>query len=433
MRTAVNRTALWSAACAAVLLALPAPAAAQDARAAGEGRWVPSFAVTGGATFQKQDSLVASECANGGPGDVVVGFAPCIFPPVDPPGSSYDPPDPPYDGSYPYNLPTDPGPDNFPVFPPPFYPPPGPVYIPPGGDTSFTQPFARASLRPLTTGTMDWAISPYVGADLQLMTPAIGPIPGRPRLFVRGEMQFLFPPARDIAKEGDPSSISLPGEITEYQNVAAITLNGQGSRTTSEFQMLVWGAGAGIAFPFQFRGRWLWVKPSVGWTRFAIDVDGLVVAGLKDDRLPDPGDPRCDPRFCPNPYPFIDDADLFGANLREVTLSGDESRTFDGVGPGLEVEMDVGHYGPIGISLFAGGSAYRVFGDRSIHFSDSVEFPDPVQPTWDGPYWSPPPEGADNPEPLSLPADTYTARWSHEVDPWLFRAMVGVRFSWLGN
>src|SRR5262245_26717147 len=41
-------------------------------------------------------------------------------------------------------------------------------------------------LRPSDSDS-DWAVSPYVGGALQLMTPTL-PLPGRPRFFVSGEI-----------------------------------------------------------------------------------------------------------------------------------------------------------------------------------------------------------------------------------------------------
>jgi hypothetical protein len=367
VRRVVKLTAAWSAACA-VLVALPAP----DSRADQEGRWVPSLALSGGATIQPQDSSVESSCELGGPGDSDLGIVPCDF-------------------------------------------------------LVGTGP---AALRPYESET-DWAVSPFVGANLQLMTPAIQVIPGRPRFFLLGEIQLLFPPTRDIAKEGDPSSVRLPDTRTELQATPALTLNGVGSSTTSEIQTLSWGAGVGVAFPFGFRGRRLWLKPSAAWTRYEIDVEGVVVAGLKDDPVPGtyprselgPPDPLIQPT---TDWPF------WGSQVREVNLSGSGSKTYDGIGPGLELEMIAGRFGQIGVSLFVNANAYRILGDREVAFSAR----DDTLPAL--PYvWAPsdpgPPRVSEIPgNPNGLPADTYTASWSFEVDPWLFRAGVGVRFHWFG-
>ena len=71
--------------------------------------------------------------------------------------------------------------------------------------------------------------------------------------------------------------------------------------------------------------------------------------------------------------------------------------------------MDTGRFGPLGTSLFLGGRAYHVLGDRSIAFGTSQDYDD------------------------VLGMDTATASFEVEVDPWLYRAHVGIRFFWLGS
>ena len=91
--------------------------------------------------------------------------------------------------------------------------------------------------------------------------------------------------------------------------------------------------------------------------------------------------------------------------------------------------MDAGRFGPIGASLFVGGAAYRLLGDRTIKFSatsgivaagNRSEQLKPSGQPWPRLFGR------------RLPEDTYTADWSFEADPWLFRVGVGLRFSWLG-
>jgi hypothetical protein len=236
----------------------------------------------------------------------------------------------------------------------------------------------------------DLAVSPYVGANLQLMTPAIPAIPGRPRVFATGEILPTFASSRNIANEGNASSFGFPPELGQFPDVA---ITGQGSVTTAEVQTLAFGAAIGIAFPFEVRGRQLRLKPSAGWIRYEVDVEGSVLSAICDG-----GGSRC--RTDATPPGFA----------RLIELQGSDSQWFDGIGPGLEIEMDVYRLGSFGVSLFLDGHAYRVLGDRTVDFSDSVTFTDPLG----GP-------------------DTYVADWSFEVDPWIYRAGLGIRIHWLGN
>ena len=91
--------------------------------------------------------------------------------------------------------------------------------------------------------------------------------------------------------------------------------------------------------------------------------------------------------------------------------------------------MEAARWGSVGISLYIDGHAYRVLGDRKVTVSNSVVYDQAV-----GGYLVPLSVqnygGTTRPP---IPADTYSVRWSFEVDPWMYRAGAGLRFSWLGN
>ena len=72
------------------------------------------------------------------------------------------------------------------------------------------------------------------------------------------------------------------------------------------------------------------------------------------------------------------------------------------------VEVDTGRFGPIGSALFLGARAYAVLGERTISFGTTQTFSD------------------------ALGNDVETANFEVTVDPWLYRAHVGIRFQWLG-
>ena len=79
-------------------------------------------------------------------------------------------------------------------------------------------------------------------------------------------------------------------------------------------------------------------------------------------------------------------------------------------GPGLELEMETDRFGPVGTTLFLDFFAYKVLGDRTVVLADTATYTDALG----GP-------------------DEYAARWSATVDPWIFRAGLGMRFQWLGS
>ena len=353
-------------------------------------RWIPHFAISTGAKVQPMDASVVSQCANGRPTEEVQ-FGTPMQPRFEDRQACADP-----------------------------------------AGVLDTLPVTEliGNLRPTDEDETD-AVTPFVGYTLGLSTPRLGSQPWAPRVFLSGEAITFFGPERDVAKEGSPSVLGLAeGEASNAAGSSAASLFGVGSRTSAEVQTLGWGARLGLAFPFEFRGRRLWLKPAFGWINFEIDVEGEVVAGLKDD-----------------PFP----ADGFGPGIREVTLSGSSSDRFDGIGPSIELEMEAGRFGPIGVSVFANISAFHILGNRSIEFSSSLDCPafDPGNPTGGcaANILEPvdlnnldvltPVLDADfrygNDVPLEDTADTYSADWSFEVDDWGYRGGLGIRFHWLGR
>jgi hypothetical protein len=90
-------------------------------------------------------------------------------------------------------------------------------------------------------------------------------------------------------------------------------------------------------------------------------------------------------------------------------MNAEKTETFDGIGPALDIEMDTGRFGPIGSSLFAGVRVYNILGNRDVEIASPVlSFNDPVG------------------------NDQTRARFTFEVDPWVYRVGVGIRFQWLG-
>ncbi len=254
----------------------------------------------------------------------------------------------------------------------------------------------------------DLGVSPFVGGALELMAPAL-PIPTRPRPFASAEILSSFAADRDLALDGDPGCVRGPepsapcardedgSRRVAFGEDAA---NGQGTKTTGQVETVAFGANLGVAFPLELRGRQLRIKPSVGWINYGVESKGLVV------------DAECDPAT------RCTDTRAQPGFLRETVLTTSGSKRFNGIGPGLDVEMDTGRYGPLGVSLFMGGRAYAVVGDRKLRLDTSEMFTDSISDP-----------GSDPP----VLTDTASGRFEVEVDPWVFRAHVGIRFHWLGD
>ncbi|MGH7337292.1 MAG: hypothetical protein ACREI7_06935, partial [Myxococcota bacterium] len=260
-----------------------------------------------------------------------------------------------------------------------------------------TIPAAGSVLR---TGAFDdeLAVTPYVGGNLALMTPGLARL-GRPRLFAGIELPYQFGIDRNVAQRQRPTGLAEPENPNVTESLDEGALLGAGSRTRSEVHGLAFGASAGVAFGFEAFGRQFRVKPSAGWLRTRIGVRGRVEHGIC---RAEGGIQLCD-------VDGIQPAGAF-AFTRIVTLKAHDSIWLDGIGPGLDLEMDTGRFGPYSVSLFVGGGGYYLIGDRSLAFHAV---------------------GTAGPDAVGDPVD-YHADFTFRANPWLYRGGVGVRLSWVG-
>jgi hypothetical protein len=225
----------------------------------------------------------------------------------------------------------------------------------------------------------DLMVGPFVGATAELMTPGLGMVPGRPRFFLHGDVAGYFGPERDVAREGAPDEMVDPEEPL----FAEVAIPGQGSKTSVEVKPLVLSAGAGIAFTLEAWDRRLRIKPSFEYLQEKVEVTGVVNRAV-----------RLDPGSNLPPVP---------ATFRFIVIEGGDEKTYHGIGPGLEVEVDAARAGPFMLTLFVSGQAYKMLGDLEVAFTGS--FTDEI--------------------------GTETAAWVFEKDPWSYRGGLGLRFRWL--
>jgi hypothetical protein len=200
---------------------------------------------------------------------------------------------------------------------------------------------------------------------------------------------------RKPAREGEPGTIESPVP-KEFQDVAPFGEDvaiGQGSEITATMSNVMYGAYAGIAFPLEFNERPIRIKASVAWIRYEVDIEGLVVDAscLASGRITE-----CNPNL--------------GGFLRETRLTSNSTESFNGIGPGIDLEMDTGRMGPLGTSIFMGARLYRILGDRKVELNAGpVSFNDPIG------------------------QDSAAARFNFEVDEWMYRFGIGFRVQWLGS
>ena len=272
---------------------------------------------------------------------------------------------------------------------------PNPRRPPPNFIERVTTQLINTPIRPSAAGD-DLMMTPFVGGTLELMTPGLQMLPGRPRLFVHGDSAAAFGIERHIARERSPGSLPPGDPLVLEPNFVEDGVSGIGSETTAEVQPLTVSAGAGIAFSFDLFGRRLRIKPSAEYLREEVDFTGSVVSA----QLTDTGIQAFPPDI-PLPRPSV---------FMPITIRGDDSKVFQGVGAGLELEMDTVRAGPFMMSLFAGAQGVKLMGDREVEFSSTVQLRNTAL----------------RPNPQNV-----SASWSFEKEPWSYSGGVGLRFRWL--
>ena len=226
-------------------------------------------------------------------------------------------------------------------------------------------------LRPPASGS-NLLFAPVAYASLELMTPGLLyvpfvtdiAIPGRPRLFVHGDVAASFSQKYDLAKEGKvgefvpPSGIPIPKENE---------ILGQGSRGQAYVDTLVWSAGGGLALTFDVFDRRIRIKPSVEWIREKVVVIGDLRRLVKQtNSLP------------PNKLD----------GFRKIILAGHNTKTLNGIGPGLEIEVDSKRAGPFVVSTFMGARAHRMFGNMDIDVKATNQYDETFEVRYKNSRWA---------------------------------------------
>jgi hypothetical protein len=276
-----------------------------------------------------------------------------------------------------------------------------------GRDDPPTRSLTPTAMRESNDGE-EFGLWPGVGIDVQLMTPRIPKIDILPfdigiRGFVSGEVMAVFSPSRATANEGNPGELLFPELAPSLDSYPGPAIGGVGTELRSEQDTFEFAAAVGISIPINVLNRTVRIKPSFGWLHYKLKLSGTLVHAIKDDvngNKPAPGQPNGN----------------FGSNTREIDLRKNVTKSINAIGTGVEIELESGKFGPIGAAVFGSIHGYKVLGDRKFKFASSQTFEDGTGAGGDG-----------------LFEDTYRANWEHEIDPWIYRMKVGLRFHYVGD
>jgi hypothetical protein len=224
-----------------------------------------------------------------------------------------------------------------------------------------------------------------VGASLELMTPSLlGDALLRPRLFAHGDVAAAFAYERNLAGVEGPGEFALPTGLIvtgppDNFNMEELSVRGQGSRTRMQVRRFVYSGGAGLAFSFDVLERRVRIKPSFEYFREEMDFIGIANRAVKLIR----------PTGSTDLHAF-----------RFISLSATERKSYDGIGPGIELEVDAARLGPFVSSVFVMGRGYHLLGNLDVSMTATNQFGE-------------------------------TASWTAELDRWAWRSGVGIRFRWI--
>ena len=248
-------------------------------------------------------------------------------------------------------------------------------------------------------------LTPVMGLSAEVMSPGLQALPGRPRLFAHGDVDAAFSFDRNVAKQAVPTSPRLDANIDPTTETAEESnWLGTGARTSGQVKTFMYSGGLGVAFTLDALERRLRIKPSVEYMHQDIKVSGqyLKVFRVDSGLIPglNPGGPGGSiTTFMPSVF------------LDPIQLQPSTTQGFHGVGPGLELEMDAARAGPVILSLFMTGSAYRMLGDLDVHTTGTQVIP--ATP------------------PYTTTDQTVSAEFDYSIHAWAYRGGAGMRFRWL--
>lgn len=224
----------------------------------------------------------------------------------------------------------------------------------------------------------------FVGGALQLATPVIADPGPQVRLFGRFGAATSFDGRFGATNEGAPGPLIIPpnGGTTGTEPFLN-AISGQGSSTQARSEPLILSASFGADLSFEVMGKKLHVKPSLEWIWQEDQVVGLLGFAESTNVPPD------DPNRCP---------------CRTGFIRAESIEDFQGIGPGLELEVEGSRVGPGLLTAYIGAKAYYAL-DTEVILNATARL-------------------SDDSRDLSL-------RAVYERDPWDYVVGFGFRLYWL--
>jgi len=222
-----------------------------------------------------------------------------------------------------------------------------------------------------------WAL----GGTLDLATPVLLDAPTRPRLFAHVDLAYSYDVEDPVATRGDPG-----GEpFLPFGSTTPIALENIGATVRAEGKPLTFTAGIGTVHSFEWLERGFRFRPTLEWMYHRDTVRTAFGTGEQGP----------------------------GANCTTCRVLFIESQTekgFHSLGPGVELEADVGRLGDFLVGFYGAFRAYYLVGDRKANLRASG--------SWELLDGSPAPR----------PDSTFVTEYERE--PWHYRFGAGFRVLW---
>jgi len=223
-----------------------------------------------------------------------------------------------------------------------------------------------------------------VGVTADLATPVLFDLPGRPRAFVRADVGYTADVQDPVVTNGDPGAPPFEPDVT-FPSVEGI--ENVGSVVHAEAKPLLLSGGVGGVFHFEAFDRGFRLRPSLEWM-YRRDTMRTVMGGGETESTT--GN-LCTP-------------------CRTVFIKSQTEKGFHGLGPGVELEADVGRMRDLQIGFYGFLRAYYMVGDRKANLASRGQW-----------------QRSDG-QPTSR-VDTIF-RTQYEREPWDYRFGVGIRVLW---
>lgn len=240
------------------------------------------------------------------------------------------------------------------------------------------------------------------GSSAQLSTPRLALIPGRPRFFARADVYFSADDKESLASEGVPENPLVRfGDGYNLEAGAVEQVVGRGTALRTQSEPLVLGAGVGLSLETEVLGRKLRFKPSIEWM-FQRDEIRLEFSDVEGNGT---ALDRCQPQ------------------CRAVSIRAQDTQAYHSLGPGAELDYDVGRAGAFRVSVFTRFQALAILGEKTSRLEARGSWFTRTVDRIDGR------DVITSIDPASGRADT-TVSSRYEREAWTYFAGAGFRVYW---